>query len=355
MSRFIGQHFAILGAGRSGLGAARLARLHGAEVTVFDEGDPEKIKSAVDKLHAESFATVCGQSARDLIVKSGDFQRVIISPGLDVGWPLPKKFTDAGVPLAGEMEFAFGLTDLPMISITGTNGKSTCTEIIAHIINGCGLKSIPCGNHGMSLSEVVASGERYDVLALEVSSFQLETIQHFRAKVSLWLNFAPDHLDRYPGMAEYFAAKSRIFENVTSSDIAIIRAGEPVASGSAQRLTFSAYGAGAHGSYAAGKFSISGQIVGDASALRLRGRHNMENILAAMMACHAFGLDYPQMLQAVASYEPPAHRCELVRELHGREYINDSKATNLHALEACIGSMERPIVLIAGGKDKQLD
>ena len=355
MLRFKGQHFAILGAGRSGLGAARLARLHGAEVTLFDEGDPQKMKGSLDQLQAESFEAVCGQKARDLLVKAGDFQRVIMSPGLDAGWPLPRKFTDAGVPLDGEMEFAFNLTDTPMISITGTNGKSTCTELISHILNACGLKSVPCGNHGMSLSEVVSSGNVYDVLALEVSSFQLETIKHFRTKVSLWLNFAPDHLDRYPGMDEYYAAKSRIFENVTADDVAIVRAGESVSSGAARRLTFSGYGCDADAAYSAGQFFINGERIGDASSLRLRGKHNMENVLAAMMACGVFGLTFSQMLKAIESYEPPAHRCELVRELNEREYINDSKATNLHALQACIGSMERPIVLIAGGKDKQLD
>lgn len=352
---FSHQHFAILGAGRSGLGAARLARLHGAEVTVFDEGDPLKIKAALDKLHAEGFRTVSGQDARDLVVKAGDFQRVIISPGLDAGWPLPKKFTDAGVPLEGEMEFAFNLTDMPMAAITGTNGKSTCTELIAHIFEACGRRSVPCGNHGMSLSEVVASGETYDVLALEVSSFQLETIRHFRAKASLWLNFAPDHLDRYPGMAEYFAAKARIFENVTADDVAIVRAGEGVTSGAAKRVTFSAYGMEADATYAKGEFFLHGGKVGDASQIRLRGRHNMENILAAMLACQVHGVAPADAIRAVACYEPPRHRCELVRELRGREYINDSKATNLHALEACIGSMDRPIVLIAGGKEKGLD
>ena len=195
MTFFQGQHFAILGAGRSGLGAARLARLHGAEVTVLDEGDPVKIKAALDRLHSEGFQTVSGREAAEFAVTPGLFQRVIISPGLDAGWPLPRKFTDAGVPLEGEMEFAFNLTDMPMVGITGTNGKSTCTELIAHIFEACGRRSIPCGNHGMSLSEVVASGVRYDVLSLEISSFQLETIRNFRARASIWLNFAPDHLD----------------------------------------------------------------------------------------------------------------------------------------------------------------
>ena len=345
--RFASQHFAILGAGRSGLGAARLARLHGAEVTIFDEGD--KAKSV------EDFHCVLGQPARDLVVKPGEFQQVIISPGLDEHWPLPKKFTDAGVPLVGETEFAFHLTDMPMAAITGTNGKSTCTELIATLFNGCGMKSLPCGNHGVSLSEVVASGVRYDVLALEISSFQLETIRDFRAKASLWLNFAPDHLDRYPDMESYFAAKARVFENVTADNVAIVRAGESVSSGAAGRWTFSAYGAEAGYTYSAGSFYHLGEEIGSASGLKLRGKHNMENVLAALMTGRVFGLQFSSMLKAMESYEPPRHRCELVRTLRDREYINDSKATNLHALEACLRSQERPIVLIAGGKDKELD
>lgn len=345
------QNIAILGAGRSGLGAARLARLQGAQVTVFDEGDAVK----TDKLDAEGFRSVTGQAARDWVVRPGAFQQVIISPGLDEHWPLPKKFTDAGVPLVGETEFAFNLTDMAMAAITGTNGKSTCTELIAALFNGCGLKSVPCGNHGMSLSEVVASGTHYDVLALEISSFQLETIKNFRAKASLWLNFAPDHLDRYPNMEAYFAAKARVFENVTPEDYAIVRAGETVSSGKAQRLTFSAYGAAADFTYANGSFYHQGRQIGTAEGLKLRGKHNMENVLAALMTGHVFGLDSAAMLKAMAAYEPPRHRCELVRTLRDREYINDSKATNLHALEACLRSQERPIVLIAGGKDKELD
>jgi UDP-N-acetylmuramoylalanine--D-glutamate ligase len=345
--RFASQHFAILGAGRSGLGAARLARLHGAEVTIFDEGDKAK--------QVEDFHCVLGQAARDLVVEPGKFQQVIISPGLDEHWPLPKKFADAGVPLVGETEFAFHLTDVPMVAITGTNGKSTCTELIARLFNGCGMKSLPCGNHGVSLSEVVASDVRYDVLALEISSFQLETIRDFRAKATLWLNFAPDHLDRYPDMESYFAAKARVFENVTADDVAIVRAGESVSSGAAQRWTFSAYGEEAGYTYSAGSFYHLGEEIGSAGGLKLRGKHNMENVLAALMTGRVFGLQYSSMLKAMESYEPPRHRCELVRTLHDREYINDSKAIYLHALEACLRSQERPIVLIAGGKDKELD
>lgn len=347
-------HYAILGAGRSGLGAALLARRQGARVTVIDEGDPARLAPALEKLRAAGFETLAGEPARALVVKPGDFQKVILSPGLDAGWPLPKKFTDAGVPLTGEMEFGFGFCRTPLVAITGTNGKSTCTELAAAILNGCGMRSVPCGNHGVSLSEVVASGEKHDALALEVSSFQLETIEKFHPQVALWLNFAPDHLDRYPGMAEYFAAKARIFENMTPDDLAVVRAGESVSSGAARRVTFSAHGAAADWTWADGKIHHPGGEAGT-GGIRLRGRHNMENLLAALIACRSFGLAVPDMLRAAAAYEPPAHRCELVREWRGREFINDSKATNLHALDACLQAMDRPIVLIAGGKDKQLD
>ena len=347
MGKFDGKHFAILGAGRSGLGAAKLACLHGAKATVFDEGDPAKIKTG-------GFPAVLGDAAKSIVVRPGEYDLAIISPGLDAGWPLPMKFTDAGVPLTGEMEFGFTLTDVPMVGITGTNGKSTCTELIAALFNGAGRSSIPCGNHGLALSELVASGEKYDVLSLEISSFQLETISTLRPKVSIWLNFAPDHLDRYPDVEAYYKAKVRIFENQTADDWAVIRAGENVGEIKAKRVTFSSE-TDADFSYRGGAFFHQQRQIGDASHLKLRGRHNMENILAAMAAGWLLGLGFDGMMQTLAGYEPPRHRCELVRVLNDREYINDSKATNLHALESCLRSQDRPMVLIAGGKEKGLD
>lgn len=346
----------MLGAGRSGLGAARLARLLGADVTVFDEGDATKLAAAIKTLAAEDFRVVCGEAATSLVVEAGDFDLVVISPGLDEHWPLPAKFTAAGIPLIGETEFGFLNTETPTVAITGTNGKTTCTEAMAAIFNGCGIRSVPCGNHGVSLSEVVASGESYGALALELSSFQLETIRTFRAPASIWLNFAPDHLDRYPDEASYFEAKARIFMNLTAEDVAIVRAGEAVSTGAAIRRTFSAEpGVEADLRYESGQILRNGEVQGDTSALPLRGRHNMENILASLLAGEVFGLKIPEMLAALADFTPPAHRCELVRVLDDREFINDSKATNLHALEACLLSQDRTIVLIAGGKDKELD
>ncbi len=356
MPSLSGQHLAVLGAGRSGLGAARLARRLGAEVTVFDEGDEVKLKAAIDRLAAEEFTAVCGEAAKALEVGAGDFDLVVISPGLDEHWPLPAKFTAAGIPLIGETEFGFQHTEVRAVAITGTNGKTTCTEAMNAIFNGCGVRSVPCGNHGMSLSEVVASGEDYDALALELSSFQLETIRTFRAPASVWLNFAPDHLDRYPDLDSYFEAKARIFMNLTESDVAIVRAGEEVSTGAAIRRTFTAEpGVEADLRHESGQILRAGEVLGETRNLPFRGRHNMENVLAALLAGEVFGLKVPEMLQALASFRPPEHRCEWVRTLDEREYINDSKATNLHALEACLVSQDRMIVLIAGGKDKELD
>jgi UDP-N-acetylmuramoylalanine--D-glutamate ligase len=352
------QRIAVLGAVRSGFGAARLAAREGAAVTLFDEADEGKMQQALATAKTEGFGIKVGAEAREALISAGEYDLAILSPGFDVNWPLPQKFAHAGVPLTGETEFGFVRCDLPMVAITGTNGKSTTTEIMSDVFNRCGKRSLPCGNHGRALCEVLVSGEAYDVLSLEVSSFQLETIERFRPQVSVWLNFAPDHLDRYPDVEAYFAAKVRIFKNQTEQDYAVIHAQEVSRIGSVRPtvITFSAQpGDEADYTYSEQTFFFRGQVIGTARGLRLRGRHNMENVLAALAAGHIMGLAHDEMLAAVAEYEPPKHRCELVRVWNEREFINDSKATNLHALESCVRSLDQQIVLVLGGKEKGLD
>lgn len=355
MPRLDTQRIAILGAGRSGLAAARLARVHGASVTVFDTGTTAELKSKLAALESESIPFVIDQAASDLVVSPGQFDLCVTSPGIDESWPLPQKFITAGVPFTGETEFAFTFCSTPIIAITGTNGKSTCTELIANILNGSCLRSLPCGNHGVPLSEVLTSGQTYDVLSLEISSFQLDTIATFRPRVGIWLNFADDHLDRYPNREAYFAAKARIFENSTPDDLAVVLHGEPFPTGSARRTTFSAFGLPADFTFSDGTFFDHGQPFGSSADLNLLGRHNMENVLAALIACAEFGITPAAGLQALKSYGVPPHRCELVRDFDGRRYINDSKATNVHAVCACIRALDETVVLIAGGLDKHLD
>lgn len=355
MPRLDTQRIAILGAGRSGLAAARLARVHGADVTVFDTGTAAELGSKLAALDAEALPHVTGEAAASFPVSPSQFDLCVTSPGIDESWPLPQKFITAGVPFTGETEFAYTFCATPIIAITGTNGKSTCTELIANILNGSCLRSLPCGNHGIPLSEVLTSGQEYDVLALEISSFQLETIATFRPRVGIWLNFADDHLDRYPHREAYFAAKARLFENMTPEDLAVVPHGEPFPTGAARRLTFSAFGLPADFTYSEGTFYAHGQPIGTSADLNLLGRHNMENVLAALAACAEFGVTPAAGLQALKSYGVPPHRCELVRDFDHRRYINDSKATNVHAVCACIRALDETVVLIAGGLDKHLD
>jgi UDP-N-acetylmuramoylalanine--D-glutamate ligase len=352
-----GQHIAILGAGRSGLGAAKLARKHGATCVVFDEGDATRLAKAVADLNAAGFECRLGLDNAKAAIAQSRFDLCVTSPGLDAGWPLPSVFTKAGVPLIGEMEFAWrAVSHVPAIGITGTNGKTTTTELIERMFLGCGRSTVACGNYGLALSEVAASGKQYDVLTIEVSSFQLETITSFRPKVALWLNFAPDHLDRYPDNETYFAAKRRIFDYMTADDFAVIRAGEPLGELQPKAVTFTTdSGVAADFQLESGGITFRGSPVCAVRDLPLHERHNVENQMAAMGAGWCLGLAFPDMVKGLSGYNPAQHRCEIVRTVNGHCYINDSKATNLHALETCLKSQDDPVVLIAGGKEKGLD
>jgi UDP-N-acetylmuramoylalanine--D-glutamate ligase len=193
-------------------------------------------------------------------------------------------------------------------------------------------------------------------VALELSSFQLETIRTLRPDVAVWLNFAPDHMDRYPTVEAYRAAKLRIFNNQKADDIAVIRGGENLPGVVARTVSFSTEDPGAD-------WFSDGRVIfhnGEAclemeNETALRGLHNAENAMAAMAACEALGVAPIILREALRECAPPPHRCELVRTLDGVEYLNDSKATNLHALESALRSQTRPVVLIAGGKEKGLD
>ena len=190
------------------------------------------------------------------------------------------------------------------------------------------------------------------MLTVEVSSFQLEAIRTFRPSISLWLNFAPDHLDRYRSVAEYRAAKLRIFENQTEQDVAVVNAAEALPPIRPRRITFSAYSNRADFRLSDGAIVYENQPVLRLADTKLRGLHNIENLMATLAVGVARGLSFAQMVPAIRDYEPRPHRCEFVRELDGVEYVNDSKATNLDAVEKALAAQTKPVVLIAGGKDK---
>jgi UDP-N-acetylmuramoylalanine--D-glutamate ligase len=187
---------------------------------------------------------------------------------------------------------------------------------------------------------------------VEVSSFQLETIRTFRPAISVWLNFAPDHLDRYASVAEYRAAKLRIFDYQTADDVAVINALEQLPPIKARPITFSAYNDEADLRLQGGAIAYRGEAVLRLADTKLKGSHNIENLMATLAVGLARGLTFAQMVPPLSQYEPQPHRCEFVREVAGATYINDSKATNLDAVEAALNAQNKSVILIAGGKDK---
>jgi UDP-N-acetylmuramoylalanine--D-glutamate ligase len=344
-----GKQVVILGAGRSGRAAAVLALREGAIVSVHDAAGLESISGMPDGVTIHPHASVeTGASTRcDLLV---------VSPGIDTYGPLVAAYSQHAGELIGETELAARYYQGKIVGITGTNGKTTTTELVSRILAAAGLGGDPCGNYGVPFAEIVMKAEPPSAVSLELSSFQLETIRTLHPLVAVWLNFAPDHMDRYPTVERYRAAKLRIFENQTAADTAVIRAGESLPGVKAKAEHFSTEDESVEWFSDGHVIRHDGEVVLDLMAdTSLRGLHNAENTMAALAAGRALGIPFETMRAALHGYAPPAHRCELIRTLDGVEYLNDSKATNLHALESALRSQTRPVVLIAGGKEKGLD
>ena len=348
--RYSNQNVAVLGAGLSGMAAALLLKEEGATVTVLDSAEENKLlKSTIDTLRGQNIRVVSGQAADN---DSAKYDFVVLSPGIDPASALAQNFSSRKIDIIGELELGWRSAETPVIAITGTNGKTTTTEMLAQMLNDCGQKTIACGNIGKPLSEVAREKIKYDVLTVEVSSFQLETIRTFRPSIALWLNFAPDHLDRYRSVAEYRAAKLRMFDYQTADDIAIVNAVESLPPLKARKITFSAYSNRADFRLSEGTIVFENKPLLRLNQTKLRGAHNIENLMATLAAGHARGLPFEKMVPSVSAYEPKPHRCEFIRQIAGVDYINDSKATNLDAVEKALLAQTKPVVLIAGGKDK---
>ena len=346
-----GQSIAVCGAGRSGLAAARLACARGAQVTLLDSGDPDNLAPVRPLLpEAEMIFGAEALSWKKAITQ------LIVSPGIALKNPLVTPWAEAGVPVMGEIEFASRYWAKPIVAITGTNGKTTTTELAAHLLEANGQRAVAGGNHGKPFAEIVLEPAGYDVAVLELSSFQLESIHRFCPYVSVWLNFAPDHMDRYGSVEDYRRAKLAIYRNQTADQWAIVNSSNgPDIDLIPQTLSFSAYEDGADFGYDAGGLFFRGQAVADLRQTHLAGKHNAENLMAAMAVGWIRGLPFAGMREAAAHYHPPRHRCEHLGSLKGVVILNDSKSTNVHALESSLRALDGAILLIAGGKDKGLD
>ena len=345
-----GKKVAVLGIGRSGEAAAILLVCLGGRVTLLDSAEADVIGAAkLEKLAGMGMQVLTGNAAN---TDASFYDLAVLSPGIDPKTVLVQNFLLRNIPVIAEIELAYQSSSTPIIGITGTNGKTTTTELVAAMLTGAGVRTVAGGNIGKPYSEIVQEGEAMDVITLEVSSFQLERIQKFRPAISVWLNLTPDHLDRYSDEQEYRNAKLRIFENQTAEDWAVVNFRDHLPALTAKRLTFSAYEVGADLHLQDEVIHYKDQPLLDPRETHLRGRHNTENLMAALGIGLARGLTPDQMGPALRAYRPQSHRCEVIRELDGVLYVNDSKATNLDALEKALTSEDRPVILIAGGKDK---
>lgn len=354
----------VVGLGLSGRAASELLRRRGAHVTAVDSADNAPLRQTAEALRALGVTVRLAQAAPP----SEHFDLVVVSPGVPGEQRLVRSLVERGVPVIGELELGYQQSRCLCLGVTGTNGKTTTTELIERVLLHTHRKTIAAGNIGHPLCAVAEQSVALDYLTLEVSSFQLETTQFFRPVVAVLMNLTPDHLDRYASMDDYIRAKARIFANQQSFDWAIIQS-EALAQLQALRLpvpskviTFSAGNRNAD-LYLDRSLIISriqnwaGPLL-DLSQCQLRGPHNAENLMATLAVSRVLRLPLNLVTEALKTYQPAPHRCELVAEIAGVKYVNDSKATNVDAVQKAIlampaGQTEGPnLWLIAGGKDK---
>ena len=356
----------VLGLGRSGKSAVKWLRSTGAKVTAVDARDTPELQKWADQLPAD-FDCRLG----DQVGLTDWFDLAVVSPGVPLDQPQVVGLRARGVPVWSELELGWSAVQCPAIAITGTNGKTTTTEWVTQMLTETGRQVLSAGNIGRPLCEVLLQTRKLDAVVLEVSSFQLEAIESFRASVGVLLNLAEDHLDRHGSMENYIRAKARLFENQKPFDWAIIQfeAWEQMqalgVNVPGKVITFSARSQSAD-VYLKEDRVISrlpgaeGSVL-DLAGFELEGMHNTENLMAAWLVGRAMKLLPSEMLPVLQTLRTGEHRCELVTECEGIRFYNDSKATNVHALESALRSMpfaeeaDRNVWLIAGGQGKGMD
>ncbi len=363
----------VVGLGMTGLATARFLHHRGAMVTVTDITAEKDLAASVQELHQLGIRTELGGHRRNSF-ESSDL--IVISPGVPHTHDFMAGARQKGIPVIGEIELASRFIREPIIAITGTNGKTTTTSLLGEMLVQCGMRVFVGGNIGNPLIGYVDRDEKTDWIVLEISSFQLDTIDSFRPDVGILLNITADHLDRYADMAGYAASKGRIFENQTPKDIAILNGADPyllseTAKIHSRKWMFNGPMAPAEGAQIKGNallFSFTscphrkakspcflpapGSLRLDLSESRLRGKHNRENICAAALAAIAAGGDVRDIQIALNRFTGLSHRIQFIQTVNGITYVDDSKATNVDAVYRALESFQEPVVLIMGGRDK---
>ena len=353
------KHILVLGAGASGIGASWVLAQVGAHV-VLNDYKPMTLPTAEEKrLVAAGVNIITGRQDESLL---DGVDRIVISPGISLDIPIVKAVQARGIDVVSEVELAYEVSKSPIVAVTGTNGKTTTTTLLTKVLEGSGKPVHVGGNIGDSLSEVAYSMPADGFLVAELSSYQLETIKHFRPIGAIILNITPDHLARHKTMENYIAAKERIFENQLSTDYLVLNIDDPVVADMEHRspshiLKISQKKAVENGAYYAdgqcyiAKDGVAKFVIADED-IHIPGSHNIENILTVIALSHALGVPVETIHRIISEFHGVEHRLERVKTIDGITFYNDSKATNVDSVVKALESFDQQVILLAGGHDK---
>jgi UDP-N-acetylmuramoylalanine--D-glutamate ligase len=357
-----GKKVLIVGMARSGLSAAEFLWKKGAKVTVSDRRSRQELEKEIGFLREREISYEVGEH-REASFASADL--IVVSPGVSLRLPQLQQAIRTGKEVISEIELASRFLQGKVIGVTGSNGKTTTTSLIGEILKTAGFQVQIGGNIGVALTSLVDRSSTETVNVVELSSFQLEAIPTFRPDVALVLNVTSDHLDRYDSFEAYAQAKLNIFKNQTNFDLAVLNFEDqtlrrPLDAIRSRKFWFSTDNEVEQGTYFDGKDLIfrlgdKREAVISKESIRLRGKHNLENIAAAITAARLVKATSAKIVQAVTQFQGVEHRLELVAEIEGIQFYNDSKATNTDATLKALEAFEAGIVLILGGRDKGSD
>ncbi len=356
------KNITIIGAARSGIAAARLVKRFGGIPFVSDLQPESKLKNEIKELKKENISFEFNGHSE----KVYDAELIVVSPGVPSDAPVLIKVKEKKIKMISEVELASHFCKGKIIAITGTNGKTTTASLCGHVLLKAGLNVYVAGNIGYAFSHIAADVKENEYVVLEISSFQLDLIETFKPYIGMILNITPDHLDRYENKFEnYINSKKRIYENQTNDDFIILNSDDPVSKKyltgyKSQCYSFSLKKNQKNYVYLKGKeihFQQNGELKFSCkiSDIKIPGEHNLANAMSVIAAAKILQLDNEKIIQGLSSFAGVEHRLELVRELDGVKYINDSKATNVDSVWYALRSFDNGLFLILGGKDKGND
>ncbi|MGA1789973.1 MAG: UDP-N-acetylmuramoyl-L-alanine--D-glutamate ligase [bacterium] len=349
----------VVGFANTGIAAARFLAKHGCRVTISERKPVTELQVDLHELEEMGVHWEFGGHKEKTFL---DKDWILVSPGVPMDVSPLVKARARGIPILSDIELAFRISKVPILAVTGTNGKTTTTTLLGEILKAGGKRTFVGGNIGTPILEAFDHDADYDFIVAEVSSFQLEGVVDFAPHIAIILNLTPDHLNRYPGMKEYKEAKERIVKQQTSEDYAILNARDPWVYGLAEKCFGTAYLFDSERHVTKGAEISEGHVIihdqykevdlGAVEGMGLYGSHNLENIMAASLAAYLVGVSDQDIRAVLRDFKGLPHRLERVGEINGVRFVNDSKGTNVGAVIKALESIDAPIILIAGGQDK---